>query len=158
MGTISESIAKSLAGQYKEDTEGTSGYKVVFFTTPQRAKPSDGYGAATLLCTCTDDAQVGIGGTFEIPVEGKLLKATSLILRGINLATDIPTWACLCEVGDDLSAVNTTAYRHDFTVGTYEDDPLPDIRRETALMTIGNETKLNKVVLIFPKSVSDLTP
>jgi hypothetical protein len=156
MSRVSVAVTKSLAGQYKGDMEGASGYKVEFFSDPPRADPSDASGAAVKLVTLTDDAQVGIGGTFEVPIEGKLIKATSLILRGTNVATDIPTWACLCEVGDDLSAASATAFRHDFTVGTYEDAPLPDIRRETALITINNETKLNKVILLFPESVSDL--
>jgi len=157
MGKASVSILKNQAAQYKEDLEGASGYKIVFFTDPQRADPSDGYGAATLLCTMTDDAQVGIGGTFEVPVEGKLVKSTSLVFKGLIGTTGTPTWACLCEVGDDLSAASTTAFRHDFTVGTYEDIPLKDIRRESAVMTSGNYAQLYKINLTFPQSVSDLT-
>lgn len=156
MGKASVSLVKSLAGKYKENLEGASGYKFVFFTAPQRAEPSDGSGAATLLCTLTDNAQVGIGGTFEVPVEGKLVKDTALIFRGENVATGVATWGCLCEVGDDLSAASTTAYRHDFTVGTYEEIPLKDVRMETTSIVIGSETKLNKVALLLPQSVTDL--
>lgn len=154
MGTISTSIAKGLAEKYKEQLEGASGYKVVIFAGVKRAKTSDGYGAAQIICTLTDDAQVGIGGTFEAPTDGTLYKATSLVFRGVNLISPsaVATWACLCEVGDDLSAISATAFRHDMTVGTYLANPLPDIRMEDTLRVFNNETKLNVINLIFPEN------
>jgi hypothetical protein len=156
MGRVSVSTTKSMAEQYKEDYEGTSGYQLVVFSDPQRADPADGYGAAEVLCVATDDAQVGIGGTFEVPTEGKLVKDTGLTFRGEITTSGTPTWACLCQVGDDLSQASTTAFRHDMTVGTYEDIPLPDIRRESETMISGNEFKVNKLTLLFPESVDDL--
>jgi hypothetical protein len=156
MGIVSVSTTLELAKKYKELYEGASGFQLVFFTAPQRALPSDGYGAATVLATLTDDAQVGVGGTFETPVEGRLVKAVTLTFRGVAVATGTPTWACLCQVGDDLSVVSTTTYRHDFTVGTYEAIPLTDIRRESEIIIAGNEVKLSKMTLLFPASVSEL--
>jgi hypothetical protein len=130
-----------------------SGYCIKIYTSPEPAHPEDSIGAATLLGTITNDAQPGVGLTWEPAAGGVLAKLTSEVWRGIYAAAGDKAWIRICPLSDTGEA-STTIHRIQMSVS---DTPgAADVFFQYIAAAIGAEQKITFCNLVLPESAVSL--
>lgn len=131
-----------------------SGYCIKIYTSPEPEHPEDSIGAAVLLGTITNDAQPGVGLTWETAADGVITKLTSEVWRGIYAAAGNKAWCRICPLSDTGEA-STTIHRIQMSISNIPG--AADAFVQYIAATIGAEQKITYCNLTLPESAITLS-